>query len=223
MPTFVPSSNRRESVRPVGLDPVAFCTKLVDMLFSAQTFNGALTRRIVLKSTRAYRNNNERQLRTPTDIRTIPRHCPTRNRTKTTFQGLSALATAVQTRLLRLVVLVKARHDSRVPAEELLRPGRLPQNDGLAERAHVVDLLLDVRSRELVVDREPITPGRVESRRMPERRVEDDHRPGFAFDRLAECSQVLACGRCELLVASGNDPGCAVRGRERIDSKKNID
>ena len=70
----------------------------------------------------------------------------------------SALATPVQPLLGRPVVLVEARHDSGVPAQELLRS--IPEREDalVAERTHVVDLLLDVRAGELLVDREAVTP-----------------------------------------------------------------
>ena len=56
------------------------------------------------------------------------------------------------------VVLVEARDDARVPAQQLLRARPLaPKKHGLvAERADVVDLRLDERARELLVDGEPV-------------------------------------------------------------------
>src|SRR6185369_14765892 len=97
-------------------------------------------------------------------------------------RGRANPAPAVETRLFRLVVLVEAGHDPRVPAEQLLCSRRLPLNEVGAERADIVHLLVDERAGELMVDRQSIPARRVRAGGMPQRRVEHDHRPAVALD-----------------------------------------
>src|SRR4051812_24188574 len=96
--------------------------------------------------------------------------------------GASSLAGSVQALLGRPVILVQARHHSRVPAEQLLRSWSLSLDEVLTEGADVVDLRLDPGARELLVDRETVLAGAVDAGGVPERGVEHDHRPRRAVN-----------------------------------------
>ena len=72
--------------------------------------------------------------------------------------------------------------------------GGWAQHRRVAERPDVVDLLLDERARELLVDRQAVAAGAVLSGGVPERRVEDDHRSGRAERRDAAASSVAHLG-----------------------------
>src|SRR5439155_25527556 len=100
-----------------------------------------------------------------------------------------ALPAAVKALRARSVVLVQARHHPRVVAEELLGARRQAGDGRIAERAHVIDLLLDVGAGELVVDRQPILARGIAARAVPKRRVEYKHGPWRTLDALGRAPQ----------------------------------
>src|SRR6185503_5823936 len=89
-------------------------------------------------------------------------------------------------------------------------------------RPHVVDLLLDERARELVVDREPVPARYVLSRGVPERGIEHDHGA-----RSAGCGHRMSLtkcrgGRCGILMSARDHPRTAVVGAELVDGEENV-
>src|SRR5215470_5604126 len=127
----------------------------------------------------------------------------------------SALTFSVQATLRRLVILVEAAHYTRVPTQQLLGPCWKPFDDIAAQRSDVVDLLFDPRARELLVDGEPILPRRIRTRRVPQRRVEHDHRPPWTFDRHGRRRNGVGGRHTLRLLRCGNDrrmnPFCTCR------------
>src|SRR6266545_2702700 len=93
-----------------------------------------------------------------------------------------ALPRPIEPFLRRAVVLVVARDHARVPAKELLRARRLVEDEVVTKGSDVVDLLLDPGAGELVIDRQAVSLGAVDARRVPDGRVEEHHAPGRAFE-----------------------------------------
>src|ERR1043165_7545976 len=132
--------------------------------------------------------------------------------------AVSALASAIYA--IRAVILLEARRHARVPAEELLHARRLPLHELVAEAAHVVDLLLEVRVRELLIHRAAIVCRPIASRGMPQRRIEDQHRAGRAFggDRIRKRRR-----RHGQLMRSRHDHSRPVLRRELVDGNERVD
>ena len=57
-------------------------------------------------------------------------------------------------------------------AEKLARPLNGPTRPQIAQRARIVDLLLEIGRRELVVDRQPVAARGVDAGGVPKRRIE---------------------------------------------------
>ena len=91
-----------------------------------------------------------------------------------------------------------------------------------AQRAHVVDLLLQVGPGELVVEAEPVAPRAVRARGVPERGVEDEHGPGGALGRDRVGAQIAGVGGRHLLLGAGNHQGRSVRLGEGVDGEHDV-
>lgn len=88
----------------------------------------------------------------------------------------------IQSLVRRLVILVQIGNHSTVPSEQLLSTRRLLQNHGVAQRADVVDLLLEKRARKLMIYGQAVFAGGVSASRMPKRRVKNEQRARRALN-----------------------------------------
>src|SRR5215831_8884051 len=137
--------------------------------------------------------------------------------------AMLALSTPVKPFGLGPIVLIEAGDYAGIVAKKLLRARSLLFHDIGTERSHIVDLLLDPRTRELLVDGETVAVGDVFPRRVPKGGLENDHRARSAFDRHG-MGRSICIGRLVWhSVGCWHDDGRAVVRLEVIDGEECVD